>query len=279
MQVARSSAARACLCSNICRRESTVSASPIDPAFREFVGLNILDANVRLGHSGVHGELALEADDLVKEMDRVGISQALVSHFACEEYDAEEGNNLLAGQVNDRLLPAWAVLPEQSFVQNLAARRPRAVRVYYGVLKHNFSSALWCAGELYEYLQEHSILMVIAREDIGWDALAELLENFPRLAVLLLETGYRADRYLFPLFRRHRDLYVDTSMYVAHRQLESVVERLGPDHFLFGSRLPLYEAGAALGVLATARIADEAKQRIAGGNLRRLLGESGPTPS
>jgi predicted TIM-barrel fold metal-dependent hydrolase len=249
-----------------------LSASAIDPAFREVADWQIFDANVRLGHSGVYGELALETDALLEEMDRFGVRQALVSHFACDEYDAQEGNNVLASAVNERLVPVWAALPEEPFIQELSARRPLAVRVSYGFLKHNFSWAPWCAGQLYEYLQAHSILTVIAREDLAWDSLAQLLGTFPRLKVLLLETGYRADRYLFPLFKQHPDLYIDTSTYVAHRQLETFVDRFGPDHLLFGSRLPLYDAGAALAVLATARISDRAKLSIAGGTLRRLLG-------
>jgi hypothetical protein len=251
-----------------------LSASAIDPAFA--AAWNVFDANVRLGHSGVYGELALETGDLLKEMDRFGIGRALVSHFAGEEYDAEQGNNLLACQLHERLVPAWAALPDPLFIEKLAMRRPVAVRLSFGVKKHNFSWAPWCSGELYEYLQEHSVLTLIAREDIEWDSLAQLLGNFPRLQVLLLETGYRADRYLFPLFKQHPNLYIDTSTCVAHRQLESLVEKFGPDHLLFGSRLPLYTAGAALAVLASARISESAKLAIAGGNLRRLLGREAP---
>jgi predicted TIM-barrel fold metal-dependent hydrolase len=113
--------------------------------------------------------------------------------------------------------------------------------------------------------------MTITREDIEWDSLASLLEKFPRLPVLLLETGYRADRYLFPLLQRHSNLYIDTSTYLAHRQLESFVDRFGATQLVFGSRLPLYTPGAALAVLASARISDEAKLAIAGGTLRQLL--------
>ena len=88
---------------------------------------------------------------------------------------------------------------------------------------------------------------------------------------MLLDTGYRADRHLFPMLEQHPNLYFDSATYLAHRQLESFVETHGPDRILFGSRLPLYTPAASLGVLATARISDEARLSIAGGNLRRLL--------
>jgi len=251
-----------------------LSGSAIEPAFSEVSAWDLFDANVRMGPSGVHGEIALEASDLLAEMDRFGIKQALVAHFAAEEYDAEEGNRALARDLHPRLVPAWAALPDRGFIEKLWALRPAAVRLSFGVKKHNFSPALWCCGELYESLQERCIVTVMVREDIEWDSLASLLEKFPRLPVLLLETGYRADRYLFPLFSRYPNLYIDTSTYVAHRQLESFVDRFGAGHLVFGSRLPFYTPGAALAVLASARISEEAKLAIAGGTLRRLLGRT-----
>jgi hypothetical protein len=250
------------------------NATHANPAFSEAAAWNVFDANVRLGPSGLHGELALGAAGLLEEMDRFGIRRALVSSFPAEEYNAEDGNDLLAAEAHDRFVPAWAALPE--LLPGLARRNPAAVRLAFGVKKHNFSPSPWCSGELYDYFEANSILTLILREDIEWDSLDRLLGGFPRLPVLLLETGYRAERYLFPLFKQHENLYVDTSTLLAHRQLESMVEKLGPERLLFGSRLPLYTPGAALGVLATARISDEARLAIAGGTLRRLLGRENP---
>ena len=65
-----------------------LSGSPIEPAFSEVSAWDLFDANVRMGPSGVQGEIALEARDLLAEMDRFGIQQALVAHCAAEEYDA-----------------------------------------------------------------------------------------------------------------------------------------------------------------------------------------------
>ncbi|MGH9591014.1 MAG: hypothetical protein ACRD25_11510, partial [Terracidiphilus sp.] len=59
--------------------------------------------------------------------------------------------------------------------------------------------------------------------------------------------------------------------YLAYRQLENFVDRHGGERLLFGSRLPLFTPATALGVMASARISEEARLQIAGGNLRRLL--------
>ncbi|MDE3181155.1 MAG: hypothetical protein KGM47_16045, partial [Acidobacteriota bacterium] len=143
--------------------------SSIDPALEEVAALDIFDANVRVGHSGIHGDLALEAPELIAEMDRFGIRQGLVSHFASEEYDVGEGNRALAECAEahaDRLVPAWAALPDDASIRALAERRPRAVRLSPSVHRHNFSASSWCSGELFDYLQQNSILALIAREDV-----------------------------------------------------------------------------------------------------------------
>lgn len=251
-----------------------MSESNIEPALAECAHWNVMDANVYVGHSGVDGELALEAPELLLEMDRFGIRRALASHFAGFEYDAIEGNRALARILDERFVPAWTATNEQTSISDLESRSPKAVRLWFGIRHHNFSSAPWCSGELMGYLQDAGILTVISRPEIEWDSMAALLENYPRLKVLVLDTGYRADRYLFPLLRRYPQLYFDSSMYFAHRQLESYLETFGPDRIVFGSRLPLYTPAAALMVLGTARVPDSVRLAVAGGNLRRLLGEA-----
>ncbi len=239
--------------------------------FSEVAAWNLFDVNARVGPSGVHGELALDTAGLLEEMDRFHIREAVVSHWTAEEYDAETGNRALARDLDARFTPAWAALPDEASVASLAAIQPAAVRLTPGTAQHNFSTAPWCAGPLFEYLQEHAVVTLIARPDIEWPALAALLENFPRLPVVLLDIGYRADRHLFPLLRRFPMLHFDSATYLAHRQLEAFVEQHGAGRVLFGSRLPLFTPGSALAVLASARISDADRLAIAGGNLHHLL--------
>lgn len=232
---------------------------------------DLFDVNARVGPSGVYGELALDTAGLLEEMDRFHIREALVSHWTAEEYDAAAGNAALARDLAPRLTPAWAALPEEAAVAELVARRPAAVRLTPSTPQHNYAAAKWCAGPLFEYLQANGVLTLLARPDIEWSALAALVSDFPRLPIVLLDIGYRADRHLFPLLRQFPLLHFDSAMYLGHRQIEAYVEQFGPDRMLFGSRLPLYTPGSSLAVLASARISDDARRAIAGGNLRRLL--------
>lgn len=239
--------------------------------FAEAANWELWDVNVRVGPSGIHGELALDHDGLLREMDRYFIRCALAAHQTGVEYDPDSGNRFLSELQSSRLIAAWSAMPEREAVDRLAQLRPKAVRLTPGTWFHNFPLTRWGAADLLEFLQANEVVTLVAREDIAWDAVAELLSNFNRLQLVLLDTGYRADRYLFPLLEQFPNLYFDSATYLAHRQLEAFVERFGADRLLFGSRLPFYTPASSLAVLATARMSDSARRAIAGGNLRRLL--------
>lgn len=239
--------------------------------FADAAGWNLWDVNARVGPSGIHGELALDGPALLHEMDRFYIRTAVVAHATGVEYDEALGNQLLSDLKGSRLIPAWTAIADRDSVDRVAALQPRVVRLSPGKTNHNFPLSAWGASELMEFLQAQRVLTLVAREDIEWEGVHQLLENFPSLQLVLLETGYRADRFLFPLLKKFPSLSFDSSTYLAHRQLESFVDRFGPERILFGTRLPFFTPASALAVLSSARMKDEDRRLIAGGNLRRLL--------
>ena len=204
-------------------------------------------------------------------MDRFYLREAVVSHWTGEEYDAACGNDALARALHPRLLPAWSILPDNDFLKALADRKPSVVRINPAPARHNFSLARWHAGPMCECLEQNQVVTLLSLIDLTWQELKELLENFPRLPLVLLDVGYRSDSYLIPLLKSFPSLHFESAGYLAHRQLETFVERHGPERLLFGSRLPLFTPAAALGVLASARIPETDRLAVAGGNLRRLL--------
>lgn len=239
--------------------------------FGEAAGWNVWDVNARVGPSGPHGQLGMSKKDLLEEMSSFYIQKAVAAHGTGVEYDAAVGNEALAMTVNERLIPAWIPLPDRESIEQLARRKPQAVRLMPKNLNHCYPLTTWGAGELFEYLQSNNVVTLVAREDIDWDPLVNLLESFPRLTLVLLDIGYRFDRFIVPLLKRFPGLYFDSATYLAYRQLENFVDHHGGERLLFGSRLPLFTPATSLGVLASARITDEARLQIAGGNLRRLL--------
>jgi hypothetical protein len=218
----------------------------------------------------------MSAPELLAEMSQFYIQRAVTAHWTGLEYDANVGNQKLAAINDERLIPAWTPLPDAESIAQLAARRPTAVRLMPRNPNHSWTVTPWCAGELLDYLAQHRVVTLVAREDVEWQSIVDVLENFPQLPLILLDIGYRSDHYILPLLRRFPSLHFESATYLAYRQLETFVDRCGPDRLLYGSRLPLFTAATSLGVLASARISDEARLAIAGGNLRRLLDAATP---
>ncbi len=215
---------------------------------------------------------------LEERMARYGIARALVCSTASLEYNPREGNRLLASDIAayDNLSPLYTLTPDAGALEEAAGLLPS--RRFAALLlpdrdHHNFSLRSWCAGPLLAALERRRIPVFVRPAPDGWEQVAALLEAYPRLALVATHTGYRGDRYIYPLAHRYPRLYIETSMYVGHRQLEEFARTFGAARLLFGTNTPYYTPGAAVSVLAYARLSDEERARVAGLNLEELLGE------
>jgi len=246
--------------------------------------LNLFDCHTRVGRVGVPPPTHFETTaDLLAELDRQQIVEALVFHATAQELSPPRGNELLrqelAGQ--GRLHPCFVLLPpgtqelaeDEDLVAWLRREQIRAVRLFPKL--HGYALAEWCAGGLLAALEEVRAVVLLDIGQTSWEELAPMLQAHPRLHVILLEPFYRVDRYVYNLWERCDNLHLETATYEVHRGLETVCERFGPQRLVFGSGLPVRDAGGAIAPLLYADLSDEAKQLISGDTLRRLLKEAG----
>lgn len=242
--------------------------------------LTYLDCNTRIGRwTAPRPEHILTADALVAELDRYGIAEALTYHALAWEWSPADGNRVLLEEIalHPRLHPCFVGLPPATrempspgeMAAQLHARGGGAVRLFPQF--HQYRLADWCCRELLEALEAERIPVLLDMTQADWGALPEVLAGHPALALVLLDVGYRSDRYLYPLWERHPNLHVEISSYAVQGGVEAVCRRFSPERLIFGSGLPLMDAAGAVGLVAYADVAAEAKALIAGGNLRRLL--------
>jgi hypothetical protein len=104
--------------------------------------------------------------ELLEEMSNFFIEKAVAAHGTGVEYDAAVGNEALARTADPRLIPAWTPLPDRDSIEELARRRPQAVRLMSKNLNNSYPLTAWVVGELLEYLQSHQVVTLVAREDI-----------------------------------------------------------------------------------------------------------------
>ena len=233
-------------------------------------------------------------EHLLEDMDLAEIAGALAVHAVARSYDPTYGNERLASELAvapDRLFGAWCIAPLGSpgfyetgddMVGAMEERDVRAVRIVPG----GFSSHPEVMGPTFEVLQHHRILTLMEvgsdRHPIGWGAadvfsfFHDLLSRYPDLPVLLTDHLWGQQRHVHRLMELHDSLNIEFSNYQINRGIERYVADFGDERLLFGTGMTSKSPGAARAYIDYAQVSDESRRKIAGGNLRRLLGGQGP---
>jgi len=248
--------------------------------------LALFDANCMLGRIiAPKPGFPLSVGELLAVMDDFGIAEALVYHSLSKEYHPAEGNEVLLKEIGGvgRLHPMWVVMPshtgefpdERELADQMFARGVRAARVFPHVDSQNFSLRPWVAERLLRALEDVRVPLFVDQEQLDWDTVHEVCRRHPKLPLVLTNVGYRLNRFLYPLLDQHANFHVELSNYCGHRAIEELVRRFGAGRLLFGTRLPYFTPGSAIGVLSYAAIAEPERRQIAGDNLRDLLARVG----
>lgn len=245
--------------------------------------LTYFDCNAQIGKYSVkHPEAFTTADELVKEMKRVGVSEALVFHSMAKEYAPCVGNEMLLAEIEGRpIRPCWVVMPHHTgempapdeLLAQMKVKGVRALKAYPNA--QAFTLADWCAGNLLAMIEANSIPFFLDMDQTNWGQVAEILSDHPKLNLILLRQSYRIDRLVYPLMEKYAGLRMEAATYQVASGIEQVCKRFGAGRLLFGTALPYLDVGPAIAQITYAEISDEEKQLIAGDNLRSLLNWGG----
>lgn len=242
------------------------------------------DCNASVGRAGYPVLLDVQdAAGLEREMEIAGIEEALVYHMAAREGHPPLGNSLLEKEIEGRtnLHPVWVLLPHHTgemphpdrLLNEMRAKNVKAVRLYPGRAHHGFTLAEWNAGELLDALDAARLPLLLDIEIVSWEDIFALLKKYQRLPVVASNCSYRHNRYLYPLWERFDNLYVETCRFLGAGAIEDIVRRYGAGRLLFGTNIPQYTGTAIVSRITYADISREDKEAIASGNLKRLLEE------
>ena len=255
-----------------------------------------IDCSASIGLGGINREIinhenyyvyekvrqAEHAEDLLEEMDFCGVDEALVYHHAMVENDPGYGNRLIleeAAKCPQRLHATWAILPpvteEEYAPENLIPAMKRhnvkALRTY--PVKNRYFLDRITMGELLDALVERKIPLFLSPQD-GWQYIFNVLKEFPELTVVLTNYGlWGSDRFFFPLIRAYKNVYIDTSDYQVINGIDKFCGKFGDERLLFGSNFPMDYFGGPITALMSSGLSQESLERIASGNLERILSE------
>jgi len=223
------------------------------------------------------------ADELIAEMDRSGVSRALVWHVAQRDYAVPTGNRLLAEAIEghtDRLVGCWSIMPNQAgelpepdeFCAQMAGRNVRALRAFPDLQRFLLRGE--SLGPILEAMVARRIPLILPiSRGVGWRDAYDLLADFPDLVCILSAMGvWGADRWFRPLIERYAHVHIEMSEYILDGGIEAFVESYGAERMLFGTGFPQWEHGGVMLMLKHAEVAESDKEAIASTNLERILG-------
>ncbi len=102
---------------------------------------------------------------------------------------------------------------------------------------------------------------------------ASVLEAFPELIMMLsFEDEWPNNRRAYPLIKFFPNTCLLSANMIWMGAYEDFTERYGAERLIFSTRAPVKYPGAAMFDLRKADISESDKQKIAGGNLARLIG-------
>jgi len=241
--------------------------------------MDFFDCNAQVGRYGAPDRLSFfTGNELVENMRRCGIARALAYHSLAKEWHPAKGNEAVFQEIAGLPIePAWVAMPHQGgdmpepreFVEEMRRRDVRAVRIFPAL--HNWRMAEWCAGEMFSVFEQAQVPVLLEMSQTNWDEVQAVLAAHPRLKLVLLRTGYRCDRCIYPLLDRYPNLAIETGGYQVNGGIEALARRFGSRVLVFGTAMPFMEPGGAVSQITYAALPDEDKAAIAGGNLRKLL--------
>lgn len=251
---------------------------------------NLFDANCRLGRRSIHTPLntPITVPQLLSEMDRLGIGEALVFHSMALDGHPAEGNERLMREIvgQARLLPCWVLLPTTGempppgeLVAQMQAQGVQAARMC--PQRHHYAFTEANLGDLLAVLEAARIPLLVDFEMthwsnpyIDWRSLDDLCTRYPQLPFILVGDGIDAPRYIFPLWQRHRNLYLETSYFQVNQGLSDIAGRFGAERLIFGTGLPDRAPGGPLTQLRYDFLDEADRAAVGGATLRRLLAQA-----
>jgi len=128
-------------------------------------------------------------------------------------------------------------------------------------------------------LEEAGVPVIFSHgtEQLDSETIEFLLERHPRLPVILREVRWSQARHIVPLVLQYPNLHLAFDHFQIHCGIEWFVERECADQLIFASDAPTMSAGAHRFYVDYAEVSDAVRQKIAAGNLLRLLGNM-PSP-
>ncbi|MFP4384087.1 MAG: amidohydrolase family protein [Spirochaetia bacterium] len=256
--------------------------------------IRFFDVNVRIGRSNNPKDSKVcDIEELIGHFGYYGIDNALIYHQEALRSSAE-GNSLLLTELEGTgFYPCGVAVPTagelgspEHFVKTAISRGIKVFRLFPSV--NNFTFAPFTLSGLLEQTGRYSMPVLVDFTDpkdpmlpyTTWDfspdyrAVYETAVQFPDTPFVILIPGMLTHRDQLAILSAVPNVYLECSSF-GYRYIEEVCGLISADRLIFGSHTPHLDPGLAISYVMYAEISDTEKQKIAGGNIQRLMGIEG----
>ncbi|MEM3389594.1 MAG: amidohydrolase family protein [Thermoproteota archaeon] len=218
--------------------------------------------------------------NLLRMMDLNGVEKALTASLKGAFYSYEEGNEetLKACNTDKRLIPLATVDPRRFVsgrveIENLTRSGFKGIRLFKDIQGYplDYSPVI----EIIESMEGLGVPLLVPCNEYGCITLLSRLTAEKDYPVIVLGCTYSLLSEFIVSARRNRNLYVETRLLTSSDAIEILVEKVGASRLIFGSGIPLEYFQASYRMVESAKIREEDKDMILGGNILRILKEAG----
>jgi len=239
------------------------------------LNVQIVDANTMFGIHPTH-RLDMSVECLVREMDRYRITAALTLSTVGIFHSHMKGNSITleAAKANNRLVPVATVNPGVYFgsaadIQAIRAQGFKIFKFYPAEQGWAIDSAAF--GEvLTQTASSKAPVMVNASRPGEPTAVGRMASGYPA-PVILCSVALDILSEALAVMAKLPNVLLETHELHAPGALKLVADRGGADRIVFGSGAPRRSIASSLHYILGSELSDEEKERILGGNIRRIL--------
>src|SRR5262245_55164108 len=210
----------------------------------------VFDANMALGRRHDRRVAVDTVAGTLAEMDRAGVARALVYAPHAVTYDSEQGNSLLVETIHGeaRLVPQFVCNPSfdnfDAFTSWVKQAAIRSVRLVPGA--HSYPFRDWVVKRWLDWFAAQRIAVWLPTQYeiitetvvLNPSEVHDTVKAHPDLQVVLSEVHYSHVGWSLPLLRSLPNISIEISRFVIGDPISRLLNAVGEDRILFGSRFP-----------------------------------------
>ena len=178
----------------------------------------------------------------IAAMDLAGVDRALAYTHHAAVFDSTDGNAMLMEFIQDqpRLVPQFVANPchdnLDAFIKDVDRNGVRSVRMVPNFC--NFPFRDWIVSPWLNWMEAEKIPLWVPAAEVDPVDVYDTLMKHPGLAMVLCEIHYSHASWVLPLLRSLPNLSTEISRFYIGSGMERLMDAVGSQRILYGSRLP-----------------------------------------